>query len=299
MKLSLSVDDIGVIKWYVDASYNVHPDCWGQTGAMMSLGKGAVTSFSKKQKLNVRSYTEGELVGIDDALSSILWTRYFIESQGYTIEQNILFQDNKSTILLANNGKWSSSKRTNHIRARYFFVKDTVDRGEVTIQYMPTDMMISGVNTKPLQGSKFYKFRADLMYCDLVYCDRTERERTHPDCLPTRVDASPKMTIPEPATNMKNPMPTPATISNILSDKPILSRVRAFPRQDCRSVLELSQNSRKWQTWSTVRVDQDKELKVRQDSKEIEKQREILRSDVRDLVGMRHHVRLRPPSSSE
>ena len=39
-------------------------------GAMMSLGKGAVISFSRKQKLNVRSSTEGELVRIDEAL---LW----------------------------------------------------------------------------------------------------------------------------------------------------------------------------------------------------------------------------------
>jgi hypothetical protein len=100
MKLTLSVDDLQQIQWWVDASYNMHEDCKGQTGAMMSLGKGAPISFSRKQKLNVRSSCEGELVGVDDAMAWILWCKYFIEGQGYTVKQNILYQDNKSTILI-------------------------------------------------------------------------------------------------------------------------------------------------------------------------------------------------------
>jgi hypothetical protein len=72
MKLTLSVDDLQQIQWWVDASYNVHEDCKGQTGAMMSLGKGAPISFSRKQKLNVISSCEGELVGVDDAMTWIL-----------------------------------------------------------------------------------------------------------------------------------------------------------------------------------------------------------------------------------
>ena len=63
----------------------MHEDCRGQTGAMMSLGKEAVVSKSTKQKLNVCSSSEGELVGIDDALPWIQWTRYFIKAQGYTV----------------------------------------------------------------------------------------------------------------------------------------------------------------------------------------------------------------------
>ena len=65
----------------------------------MTFGKGAVQSLSKKQKLNTRSSTEAELVGADDVATQILWTKHFMEAQGYTIEDNILHQDNKSTIL--------------------------------------------------------------------------------------------------------------------------------------------------------------------------------------------------------
>eukprot|EP00804_Cyclotella_cryptica_P004278 CCRYP_013488-RB/>CCRYP_013488-RB protein AED:0.37 eAED:0.20 QI:0/-1/0/1/-1/0/1/0/257 len=46
MSLTLSLEDMSVIRWWVDVSYNAHHDCRGQTGAMMSLGKGAIMSFS-------------------------------------------------------------------------------------------------------------------------------------------------------------------------------------------------------------------------------------------------------------
>ena len=184
MKLKLSVENLGIIRWWVDASYNVHDDCKGQTGAMMSLGKGAPMSFSRKQKLNVRSSTEGELVGIDDALPFILWARYFIEAQGYTVEQNILYQDNKSTILLANNGRWSSSKRTRHIKSRYFFIKDKVEQGEVKVEHRPTNEMWSDTLTKPKQGKGMRVDRAMLMGCEENYDDDKEREDTSPELLP-------------------------------------------------------------------------------------------------------------------
>ena len=62
----------------------------------MSMGTGALQAGSGKQKLNARSSTEAELVGLDDVIAKILWTKLFIEQQGYEIKRNIFFQDNKS-----------------------------------------------------------------------------------------------------------------------------------------------------------------------------------------------------------
>ena len=94
-----------------------------------ALGKGATISHSGKQKLNTKSSTESELVGADDMLVKVLWRLYFIQSQGYTVDQNIMYQDNVVTMCLAINCTLSSSKRTKHIKARYFFIKDKVDLG--------------------------------------------------------------------------------------------------------------------------------------------------------------------------
>eukprot|EP00956_Cyclotella_meneghiniana_P009212 scaffold12647_cov40-Cyclotella_meneghiniana.AAC.1 len=246
MRLRLSVDNLGVIHWWVDASYNVHEDCKGQTGAMMSLGRGAPISFSRKQKLNVRSSCQGELVGVDDAMPYILWARYFIEAQGYTVEQNIVFQDNKSTILLATNGRWSSSKRTKHIKSRYFFVKDKVDAGEVSVEYRPTDQMWCDVLTKPKQGQAFRKDRAMLMDCDVDYCDEKSRSDIPAVLLPTPegpVDAD--------------------TVTSIVSQD-------NMSEKDRRSVLDVTKKTRQTVTWDAAqnRVS-SKNGKVRQRHREL------------------------------
>ena len=85
-------------------------------------------SASAKQKLNTNSSTTSELVAVDQVLPLILWTPLFMEAQGYPVESNKAYQDNKSTILLENNGKASSGKRTGALNVRHFMVTDQVKR---------------------------------------------------------------------------------------------------------------------------------------------------------------------------
>jgi hypothetical protein len=163
LPLTLEADDLQMVHWWVDASFAVHPDMKSHTGATMTLGKGAIFSKSTRQRLNTKSSTEAELVGVDDAMPQILWTRYFLQAQGYLVKDSKLYQDNQSTMLLAKNGKKSSGKRTRHINIRYFFVSDRVKSKEVSIDYCPTGDMIADFFTKPLQGSGFRKFRDGIM----------------------------------------------------------------------------------------------------------------------------------------
>jgi hypothetical protein len=96
-------------------------------------------------------------------MSLIVWTRNFLKSQGLTVTDNVVFQDNQSSILLETNGRSSSGRRTRHIDIRYFFVADRVQNGELRIQYCPTDDMNGDFFTKPLQGSKFRRFRQTVL----------------------------------------------------------------------------------------------------------------------------------------
>jgi hypothetical protein len=113
--LILGADNEGMLVWYDDALFAVHPNMCGHTGGGMTMGRGFPISVSTKQKLNTKSSTESELVGIDDLMPIILWTCYFLLSQGYGVIENLLLQDNKSSILLERNRKASSGKRTRHI----------------------------------------------------------------------------------------------------------------------------------------------------------------------------------------
>ena len=164
LELTLEAENGNVLlcKWYPDAAFAVHSDFKSHTGAVLTLGKGAVNTISAKQKLNTRSSTEAELVGADDTVTQALWTKNFLSEQGYTSETTI-YQDNTSAILLEKKGTESSSKRTRHINIRYYFIKDCIDKKHLTVKYCPTDDMIGDYPSKPLQGKKFKKHRKTIM----------------------------------------------------------------------------------------------------------------------------------------
>jgi hypothetical protein len=94
-------------------------------------------------------------VGVDDVIPQVLWTLYFLEAQGYKIDDNVLYQDNKSYILLKTNRLGSIGKQTRHVAVRSFFIADRVKLKEIRIKYCPTGIMIADYFNKPLQGLIF------------------------------------------------------------------------------------------------------------------------------------------------
>ena len=84
----------------MDRMYGVHWDSKDHTWAMMTMGCGVIVNVSRKHKLNVGSSTESELVSIADVLRVVMWCKYFMGAQGYTIDNDLLYQDKNSTILL-------------------------------------------------------------------------------------------------------------------------------------------------------------------------------------------------------
>ena len=146
----------------MDASYGVHADLKSHTGCVIRIGRGPVYSKSTGQKLNTKSSTEAELVALSDSTNQIVWTRGFLEEQGYKMGPATVYQDNMSTIALVKNGK-SNSDRTRHMAIRFFFVADRVASDEIKLEYMPTGEMLADILTKPLQGALFKKLRDKLL----------------------------------------------------------------------------------------------------------------------------------------
>ena len=173
LPLILGWDESGILTWSVDASFAVHMDMRSHTGMALTLGRGALISGSYKQKINTKSSTESELVGVDDGMPFIMWIRLFYIEQFKMYpddhpmkevgQKNIILQDNTSTIQLENNGRRSSGKRTRHINIRYFYITDQIKEGKVSVTYCPTLEMVSDYFTKPLQGSLFRTHRNAIM----------------------------------------------------------------------------------------------------------------------------------------
>ena len=163
MCLVLGRDDSDSVRWWIDASYAVHPNMRGHTGATMSMGNGSIYSGSWKQKMVTRSSTESEVVGVHDVLPQILWTKKFLEDQGMSIKETVLYQDNMSSMLLERNGRQSSTKRTKHMDIRYFYVSDHVQNKMISLKHCPTEEKLADYFTKPLQGALFNRLRNHIM----------------------------------------------------------------------------------------------------------------------------------------
>ena len=87
----------------------------GHSVMTMTMGQGSIYSNLTKQKLVAWSSTESELTDVHDALPQILWMHKLLMAQGHNRVDNVLFQDNKSAILLEENGRKTSSKHMKHI----------------------------------------------------------------------------------------------------------------------------------------------------------------------------------------
>ena len=151
------------IMTFVDSAYAVHENMRSHTGGLVSFGIGAAHTKSATSKINVKSATESELVATAEYLPYTLWFRHFMEAQGYELKDNVVYQDNKSAILMEINGRNSWTRNSRHINIRYFWIKDRVDGNEIRIEYLPTHIMLADYYTKPLQGSRFKVLREYIM----------------------------------------------------------------------------------------------------------------------------------------
>ena len=76
-KRIIKYHDITNIVTFVDASYAVYEEMRSHTGDAITVGQGMVHNKSSKQRLNVKSSSEAEVVGVSDYISYALWFKHF------------------------------------------------------------------------------------------------------------------------------------------------------------------------------------------------------------------------------
>jgi len=139
---------------YIDASFGGHVDCKSRSGIMLMMSGVCVGAWSMKQKLNTKSSTEAEIVGLSDGLSHVIWARELLLSQGHELPPTKIHQDNQGVLSIMSGGR-SPKHRTKHLDIRHFFVRDRVATGDVTLVYCPTREMVADMLTKAVNGELF------------------------------------------------------------------------------------------------------------------------------------------------
>ena len=79
LPLVINADDSRTLTWNINASFAVRPNCKSNTGACLTLGHGSVLSISTKQKINTKSSTKAQLIGVDDDMTFVMWMKNFFE----------------------------------------------------------------------------------------------------------------------------------------------------------------------------------------------------------------------------
>jgi hypothetical protein len=132
---------------------------------------------------------------------------------------------------LEKNGRVSSSKRTKHIKAKYFLIKDYYDAEEIDIKFCPTDEMWADILTKPLQGQRFRDMRAFLQNCPRDYDDDAEHKLSMKpqDVASSRecVDEHAKLKTQLKTKQSSQPRATSSDVDNI----PLVGAGKTIPRE--------------------------------------------------------------------
>ena len=148
---------------YADADWaNDKGDRKSISGWVVKLNGDPVSWSSKKQRVVALSTCEAELYAEAAAIQEVLWLRGLLTELGLHIAVgSTVFGDNQSTIAVTKNG--IKNQRTKHVDVKYHFVTETVESGQVKLQWVPSAKQQADIFTKALAAPVFLGLRKELM----------------------------------------------------------------------------------------------------------------------------------------
>ena len=129
------------------------------TGAVMLMQGAAVLWISKLQSLVATSTTEAEFIAAAMGTKEGLWVRKLLGELYGHVQPLHLCVDNQAAIVLISEHTAGQSGRTKHIDVQFQFVRDRYQRGDVSVQYVPTADQCADMFTKQLGGPEFRRHR--------------------------------------------------------------------------------------------------------------------------------------------
>ncbi|GJX90360.1 retrovirus-related pol polyprotein from transposon TNT 1-94 [Tanacetum coccineum] len=130
------------------------------SGVCTFMGCCLTSWFSKKQTALAISTTEAEYVSAGKACQQALWMKQALIDYGVRLDDIPIMCDNKGAIDLSKNPVQHS--RTKHIEIRHHFLRDNVQKGNISIEKVTSEDNIADILTKPLKREPFNYLRLGL-----------------------------------------------------------------------------------------------------------------------------------------
>ncbi|GJZ07388.1 RNA-directed DNA polymerase, eukaryota [Tanacetum coccineum] len=104
--------------------------------------------------------SEAEYVAAAGCYAQVLWIKSQLANYDVLYDKVLIFCDNTSVIAISNNPVLHSE--TKHIDIRYHFIRDHILKGDIKLHFVPTDLQLADIFTKPLAEPSFTRLVAEL-----------------------------------------------------------------------------------------------------------------------------------------
>ena len=112
------------------------------------------------------STAEAEYVAADSCCAQILWLKQQLQDYDIQLKRIPIKCDNTSAINLTKNPVLHS--RTKHTEIRHHFLRDHVEKEDVTFEHVDTKNQLADIFTKPLTTYLFFNILRELGILDVI-----------------------------------------------------------------------------------------------------------------------------------
>ncbi|XP_073317213.1 secreted RxLR effector protein 161-like [Primulina huaijiensis] len=145
------------LKGYIDDDWGGDLDeCKSTSSYAFLLNDGCISWRSKKQTCVSLSTMEAEFVACTSAVQESVWLKRFLCHLGIVsspVGPLTICCDSQSAIAYTKDPKYH--EKTKHIDTKYNFIRDIVEKKEVTLKCIPTHMMVADPFTKSIPRDIF------------------------------------------------------------------------------------------------------------------------------------------------
>ncbi|GKB88426.1 hypothetical protein Tco_0960698 [Tanacetum coccineum] len=130
------------------------------SGICTFMGCCLTSWFLKKQTALAISTTESKYVSARKACQRALWMKQALINYDIRLDYIPVMCDNEGAIDISKNPVQHS--RTKHIKIHHHFLRDNVQKGNISIEKVPSEDNITDILTKPLKHEPFNYLRLGL-----------------------------------------------------------------------------------------------------------------------------------------
>ena len=149
--LQYTKDGNSEVVGYSDADWGGRADRKSTSGVCFTLAGCAIYWRSRTQRVVALSTAEAELIALTEAVKEAMHIGYLSRefTPGAKKQQPLfIYCDNQAAIIISSETRFS--ERTKHIDIRYFFCREKVEDGSVSIKFVPSQANLADFFTKPL-----------------------------------------------------------------------------------------------------------------------------------------------------